>query len=84
MIPSARPVQLPPALARSTKVCDALRDVVFDRGPAAVTSEMELAIRAGVDQDDIAPVVERVAACGAPIRVVLDGAWVRLAGDQWA
>lgn len=80
MIPTTR--SFPPALELSTKICDAIRDVIFDRGPKAVTCAWELATRARVDLADVKPVVERVAACGAPVRVVVDGAWVRLDGDR--
>jgi hypothetical protein len=80
MIPTTRP--LPPTLELSSKVCEALRDVIFDRGPTAVTCAWELSTRARVDLADVKPVVERVAACGAPVRLVVDGAWIRLAGQQ--
>jgi hypothetical protein len=81
MIPSAHPIQLPPALDRSTRICDALRDVVFDRGPKAVTSAWELAARDRVDLAEIKPAIEDVAKLGKPVRLVIDGAWFRLDGE---
>lgn len=77
MIPGIQ--SLPEKLELSTKVCAALRDVVADRGPRAITSAWELSTRARVDLADVKPVIERVAACGAPVRLTVEGLWYRLA-----